>query len=310
MSPPVVELRSVDVRYASGPPWARRRVRAMRDVSLAIAAGETLGLVGESGSGKSTTGKVCLGLVRPSQGEVQFGGAAFEYRRQARKGAMAAVLQHPQWSLNPRLHVGTSVAEPLVVNGIGTPEERRGQVAEMLERVGLEASLATRYPHELSGGQRQRVAIARALITHPRFIVFDEAVSALDVSVQAQILNLVRDLQEQARFAALFISHDLAAVRYISHRVAVMYAGEVVEFATAETFYGRALHPYTRGLQVASDLIDESAAKLPGATEDVATVGCALAIRCPMALDQCRLERPLLQPIGDNLVACHRAEPP
>ena len=309
MKPPVVDLRTVEVHYSSGPPWARKHVRAMRDVSFTIEEGETLGLVGESGSGKSTTGKVCLGLVRPTGGEVQFDGTALQQGRQGRKGAMGAVLQHPQWSLNPRLQVGTSVAEPLIVNGIGTKAEHRGEVAAILENVGLEASLATRYPHELSGGQRQRVAIARALITHPKFIVFDEAVSALDVSVQAQILNLIKELQAQAGFAALFISHDLAAVRYIAHRVAVMYAGEVVEFATSETFYGRGLHPYTRGLQVASDLIDEPDASLPGATEDVAPDGCALAFRCPVAVEQCKGERPLLRPIGEDLVACHRAAP-
>ena len=209
MTEAVVELRSVDVHFTSGPLWARRHVHAAREVSLQVAPGETLGLVGESGSGKTTTGKVCLGLVRPSAGEVIFEGSPFDYRRRSRRGALAAVLQHPQWSLNPRLHVGTSVAEPLVINGIGGREERRRQTAEMLEQVGLQPVLAKRYPHELSGGQRQRVAVARALITHPKFVVFDEAVSALDVSVQAQILNLIRELQAHAGFAALFISHDL-----------------------------------------------------------------------------------------------------
>ena len=220
MTEAVVELRSVDVHFASGPLWARRHVHAAREVSLGVAAGETLGLVGESGSGKTTTGKVCLGLIRPTTGNVIFDGHPFDYRRRSRRGALAAVLQHPQWSLNPRLHVGTSIAEPLVINGFGSSEERRRETGEMLERVGLQPVLAKRYPHELSGGQRQRVAIARALITHPKFVVFDEAVSALDVSVQAQILNLIRELQAEAGFAALFISHDLAAVRYVADRIA------------------------------------------------------------------------------------------
>ncbi len=303
---PAIELRSVGVRYSSGPLWARRHVQAMEDVSFQIAAGETLGLVGESGSGKSTTGKVCLGLVRPTQGQVSFDGAPFASRRTTR-GRLAAVLQHPQWSLNPRLHVGMSVAEPLAINQSSSSEERRRVVASMLERVGLEPSLAKRYPHQLSGGQRQRVAIARALVTHPRFIVFDEAVSALDVSVQAQILNLIRELQEQAGFAALFISHDLAAVRYIAKRVAVMYAGSIVELATAATFYARGLHPYSRGLQAASDLIDEPDARLSGLTEDVVREGCALTPRCPLAFDKCGRERPELRPLDGDLVACHRA---
>ncbi|MDE0391439.1 MAG: ABC transporter ATP-binding protein [Rhodospirillales bacterium] len=308
MTGSVVELRSVDVHFASGPLWARRRVHAAREVSLGVAAGETLGLVGESGSGKTTTGKVCLGLIRPTTGDVVFDGHPFDYRRRARRGALAAVLQHPQWSLNPRLHVGTSVAEPLVIAGIGGREETRRQTGEMLERVGLQPVLAKRYPHELSGGQRQRVAIARALITHPKFVVFDEAVSALDVSVQAQILNLIRELQAEAGFAALFISHDLAAVRYVADRIVVMYAGEVVESATAETLYGRGRHPYTRGLQAASDLIEDEDARLADASEEIASEGCPLTPRCPIATDLCRTTHPALRPLGDTLVACHHPE--
>ncbi len=180
----------------------------------------------------------------------------------------------------------------------------------MLERVGLQPVLAKRYPHELSGGQRQRVAIARALITHPKFVVFDEAVSALDVSVEAQILNLIRELQAEAGFAALFISHDLTAVRYVAVRIAVMYAGEIVEAATAETLYGRGLHPYTRGLQAASDLIDDENARLADASEEVAPEGCPLTPRCPIATEKCGLEHPALRQIGETLVACHHPEGP
>ena len=308
MTEAVVELRSVDVHFTSGPLWARRHVHAAREVSLQVAPGETLGLVGESGSGKTTTGKVCLGLVRPSAGEVIFEGSPFDYRRRSRRGTLAAVLQHPQWSLNPRLHVGTSVAEPLVINGIGGREERRRQTAEMLEQVGLQPVLAKRYPHELSGGQRQRVAVARALITHPKFVVFDEAVSALDVSVQAQILNLIRELQAHAGFAALFISHDLAAVRYVADRIAVMYAGDIVEAATADMLYGRGLHPYTRGLQAASDLIEEEDSRLADASEEIAREGCPLTPRCPIASDRCGREHPVLRPVGKTLVSCHHAE--
>ena len=195
-----------------------------------------------------------------------------------------------------------------MINGIGGREERRRQTAEMLEQVGLQPVLAKRYPHELSGGQRQRVAVARALITHPKFVVFDEAVSALDVSVQAQILNLIRELQARAGFAALFISHDLAAVRYVADRIAVMYAGDIVEAATADMLYGRGLHPYTRGLQVASDLIEEEGSRLADASEEVAREGCPLAPRCPIASDRCGTEHPVLRPVGKTLVSCHHAE--
>jgi ABC-type glutathione transport system ATPase component len=225
----ILELDSVSVEFAAGPPWRRRGVYAMRDVSLQLAEGEILGLVGESGSGKTTTSMVALGLQAPTRGTVLFEGRPFPKRRRQLAGRMQAVLQHPQWSLNPRMRVGHCVAEPLAVLGGTTKEELTRRAAESLDQVGLEASFMTRYPHELSGGQRQRVSIARALITRPPFIVFDEAVSALDVSVQAQILNLVKDLRAEFAFAALFISHDLAAVRYVADRTVVMENGEIAE---------------------------------------------------------------------------------
>jgi ABC-type glutathione transport system ATPase component len=225
----ILELDDVSVVFSAGPPWRRRGVHAMRDVSLQLAEGEILGLVGESGSGKTTTSMVALGLQAPTSGTVLFDGRPFPRRRRELAGRMQAVLQHPQWSLNPRMRVGQCVAEPLAVLGGTTKEELTGRVEESLDQVGLEASFARRYPHELSGGQRQRVSIARALITRPPFIVFDEAVSALDVSVQAQILNLVKDLRAEFAFAALFISHDLAAVRYVADRTTVMRHGEIVE---------------------------------------------------------------------------------
>ncbi|MGK3954328.1 ATP-binding cassette domain-containing protein [Microbacterium sp. I2] len=243
----VVELDDVSVTFSSGVGRARREVRAMSGVSFAVAPGETLGLVGESGSGKTTTGAVVLGLQRPDSGVVRFEGEPLSRSLRSRAGRMQAVLQHPRWALDPRSTVVNSVLEPLLVH------ERRGPRVEaralaMLEDVGLPAAFGDRRPHQLSGGQLQRVSIARALVTHPAFIVFDEAVSALDVSVQAQILNLIQDLQREHSFAALFISHDLAAVRYISHRVAVMRAGEIVELAPTEVFYELPSHPYSRQL--------------------------------------------------------------
>ncbi|WP_345763416.1 ABC transporter ATP-binding protein [Diaminobutyricibacter sp. McL0608] len=219
----------------------------MDDVTFEVSAGETVGLVGESGSGKTTTGAVALGLRKPSAGSVRFLGEPFGGRRK-RAGLIQAVLQNPQWSLNPRLAVGASIAEPLSALDGSSLRSHHSEVERMLSQVGLQPAFATRYAHELSGGQKQRIAIARALITHPRFIVFDEAVSALDVSVQAQILNLIADLQAEHGFGALFISHDLAAVRYVSHRIAVMQSGSIVELAETAHFYGTPTHAYSRQL--------------------------------------------------------------
>jgi ABC-type glutathione transport system ATPase component len=243
MTAPVVELEDVRVSFGGGL-LSRRTTEAVRGVSLAVAPGETLGLVGESGSGKTTLGRVCLGLLRPTSGVMRFGGEPFG-RLKDRRGQLSVVLQHPEWALNPRLACGASVAEPLAILGRGG---RAAAVARMLEQVGLDPALARRYPSELSGGQRQRMAIARALITEPRFIVFDEAVSALDVSVQAQVLNLILDLQAAHGFGALFISHDLAATRYACDRIAVMRRGEVVEVGPVERFYATPETAYAREL--------------------------------------------------------------
>ncbi|WP_226351539.1 MULTISPECIES: ABC transporter ATP-binding protein [unclassified Pseudonocardia] len=252
--PPVVELDDVDFGYAAGPPWARVHKPVLEGFSLRIEPGETVGLVGESGSGKSTVGKLCLGLLRPASGQVRFTGAPM---RRLAPGTLSVVLQHPQTALNPRLSVERSVAEPLVLAGVER-DRRRHRVREMLEQVGLDPTFAGRYPGELSGGQRQRVSIARALVTEPRFVLFDEAVSALDVSVQAQILNLVRSLQDARRFGAIFISHDLRATRYVADRILVMRAGTIVDQGSAERFYTTAEHDYTRRLQLASDIGDRT----------------------------------------------------
>lgn len=246
-STPVVSLRDLAVEYRSGPPWRRGRVQAVEGVDLDIAAGETVGLVGESGSGKTTLGRVMLGLVRPSRGHVTFDGAPLDASMR-RRGALGVVFQHPEWALNPRLRCATSIIEPLQIQGLGDRAERQRRLHALLGEVGLDVALAQRFPGELSGGQRQRMAIARALITQPRFIVFDEAVSALDVSVQSQILNLIQSLQQQHRFAALFISHDLAATRYVAHRIAVMRHGRFVEVGPSSRFYGQPEHAYSRAL--------------------------------------------------------------
>jgi ABC-type glutathione transport system ATPase component len=254
---PIIALEDIHVRYTKGPPWARTFHDALRGVDISIQAGQMLGLVGESGSGKSTIGRICIGLLRQTSGIASFDGQALFGVGQRSPGAIGAVLQHPEWSLDPLMTIASSVEEPLRrMKGIGKAE-RHDRVADTLGKVGLRGDLMSRYPKELSGGQRQRASIARALITQPRFILFDEAVSALDVSIQAQILNLIGDLQQSSRFAALFISHDIAAVRYVANDIAVLYAGEVAEQAPARSFYETMHHRYTRQLQRASGLIDD-----------------------------------------------------
>jgi oligopeptide/dipeptide ABC transporter ATP-binding protein len=305
---PVIAFKGVSVRFSSGMPWARRHVHALCDIDLEITAGETLGVVGESGSGKTTLARLALGLLAPSAGRVEFQQRLVQGRHGYPRGSIAAVLQHPQWSLNPRLSVGSSIAEPIVVLGEADRSERRKAVASMLDLVGLDSRMARRYPHELSGGQRQRASVARALITQPKFIVFDEATSALDVSMQAQILNLVLTLQEKVGFAAMFISHDLAAVRYVARNVAVLYAGQLVEYTQSRLLYGPAHHPYTRCLQQASGLIDQPEFRLKGNQLADHNLGCCLRGRCPIAVSRCAEVTPHLGHHGGSRVACHRAE--
>lgn len=300
---PVVALDHVSVTYQSGPPWARLSHPAANDVTLEIAAGETVGLVGESGSGKTTIGKLVLGLLNADTGHVLFDGEPLA-RRRRRNADIQLVLQHPEWALNPFLKVGTSIAEPLAVAGSTTTKERRSKVGELLEMVGIEASMATRYPHQLSGGQRQRAAIARALISRPRLVVFDEAVSALDVSAQAQVLNLIKETQQQQGYAALFISHDLAAVRYVADRLIVMYLGSIVAEAAADVFYGRPKHPYAVALMERED--DPVTLGPPDGV--TTSTGCPLAGRCPCAIERCVTDRPEMRVVLGQRVACHRAD--
>ena len=308
MKETVTTLEHAGVTYRGNALWGGRGGDAVGEVSLTIREGETLGLVGESGSGKTTVGRLCLGLVRPTRGRVLFEGAPISGARRNFRGKLSVVLQHPDWALNPRLKVATSIVEPLAILGVASASEQREKAGRILERVGLDQSLASRYPHELSGGQRQRVAIARALITNPRLVVFDEAVSALDVSVQAQVLNLIKDLQASSGFAALFISHDVAATRYVSHRIAVMYAGALMELAPAARFYAKPQHPYSRALRVSIAEEDRGAFELGSLQEVARPDGCPLSVRCPWAIERCHTVRPELRSLNDGLSACHRAE--
>ncbi len=295
----------------------RRKIRAVNDVSFTVRAGETFALVGESGCGKSTTGKLVLGLDRPTAGDVRFDGqSVFGLRPEAWRALrrdMQMIFQDPYGTLDPRQQVAEQVGEPLEIHGIGDAGNRDAEVAAILERVGLSTAVRDRYPHELSGGQQQRVVIARALALQPKFIVCDEPVSALDVSIQAQVVNLLRALQDEMGLTYLFISHDLAIVRHISHRVAVMYLGELVEVADCEDLFAEPLHPYSQALVSAVPIPDPAVRReriiLKGDPPSPSAVprGCAFHTRCPHAQAVCRETKPPLRPVadGNRLAACH-----
>ena len=262
---PLLEVRDLVKEFARRQGIFRSSsvVRAVDGVSFTIAPGETFGLVGESGSGKTTTGRCVLRLVEPTSGEVRFKGEDVlrfprERLRQARR-EMQIVFQDPYSSLNPRMRVGTIVEEPLIIHRAGSKAERRERVAELFRLVGLDPSQLSRFPHQFSGGQRQRIGLARALALNPSFIIADEPVSALDVSVQAQVINLLMELQERLKLTYLFIAHDLRLVRHICNRVAVMYRGRIVELAGAETLFEAPAHPYTRALLSAIPVLDPRA---------------------------------------------------
>jgi peptide/nickel transport system ATP-binding protein/oligopeptide transport system ATP-binding protein len=319
MTAPVLEVQDlvkhfVVKRTAFGRPVAT--VKAVDGVSFALKPGETLAVVGESGCGKSTVGRLVMRLIEPTSGRILLGGEDVtslsdrEFRRHRRD--IQLIFQDPFASLNPRMTVGEILAEPLMLHSIVPAGERRARVAELLRLVGLQPHQATRYPHEFSGGQRQRIVIARALAVEPKIVVCDEAVSALDVSIRAQILNLLKDLQGRLGLAYIFISHDLGVVKHIADRIAVMYLGRIVETGPADRVFADPRHPYTRALLSAIPVASPQARRerriLQGDVPSPISPppGCHLNTRCPHAADICRHDRPLLDDDGSgHAAACH-----
>lgn len=291
-------------------------VKAVDNVSFEVFEGETLGIVGESGCGKSTTGRLLMRLLEPTAGNIEFGGKILSSlsngeMRKARRD-IQMIFQDPYASLNPRHSIGKILEEPLIVHGMGNSKERKQKVIELLKIVGLNEYHAKRYPHQFSGGQRQRIGIARALMTNPRLIIADEPVSALDVSIQAQVLNLMQSLQKELKLTYIFISHDLGVVRHISNRVGVMYLGKLVELTASENLYAEPLHPYTQALLSSVPVPDPTfereqliiSGDIPSASNPPS--GCAFHTRCPFKKAQCSSVVPNMQEVKPgHYVACH-----
>jgi oligopeptide/dipeptide ABC transporter ATP-binding protein len=312
---PILEVRDLVKHF----PLKGGRIFAVNGVSFSQARGETIGIVGESGCGKSTLARTVLRLIEPTSGQLIFDGEDLlrlppkALRRRRRD--MQIIFQDPYASLDPRVRIGASIEEPLLVHGFGRRAERARRVAELLELVGLGAEAAARYPHEFSGGQRQRIGIARAIAAGPKLVIADEPVSALDVSIQSQILNLLVELRDRLALSLLFISHDLAVIRYISERVAVMYLGQLVEVGEAAAIYEEPAHPYTQALLSAIPQPDpERRRKRMVLAGDVPSpehppAGCPFHPRCPQAMERCRTEVPLERNLGTSakprLVRCH-----
>ncbi|MCZ7659814.1 MAG: ATP-binding cassette domain-containing protein [Xanthobacteraceae bacterium] len=315
----LLAIEEVSVHFPLGSRWFGRPVpvlRAVENVTAAIGAGETLALVGESGSGKTTLGHVVAGLRAPSAGRVRFRGGVLDARsRRAAAGAIQIVFQDPFSALDPRMPVSDIIAEPLRIRGTLGRAERRARAASLVEQVGLPRDALNRYPHEFSGGQRQRIAIARALASDPALIVADEPLSALDVSIQSQILNLLRELQERRQLSYLFISHDLGVVDHLADRVAVLYLGRLVELAPRADIFARPAHPYTRALLEAMPRVGRARRRRALSGEIPSPLsppsGCVFHPRCPLAADVCRAVPPALAPLAgrpDHGAACHFKE--
>jgi oligopeptide/dipeptide ABC transporter ATP-binding protein len=315
---PLLQVRDLVVEFAVG--HNRPPLRAVDDVNLTIAPHQTVGVVGESGSGKTTLGRAILGLTSIHQGSVAFDGEDITNARHARRRELSSkiqvVFQDPYSSLNPTRTVGQTLRETLLVHEELGRDGVKARVNTILERVGLPADAVDRYPIHFSGGQRQRIAIARALIVKPRLVICDEAVSALDLSVQAQVLNLLRELQDDFDLSYLFIAHDLSVVRHLSNRILVLYRGRVMEYGEAEHVYGNPGHPYTQALLEAAPVPDpelqqrrRAARRKPPTNQDtsVRADACPFAPRCPHAIEICRIQRPELELRHDeSLIACHR----
>jgi oligopeptide/dipeptide ABC transporter ATP-binding protein len=321
--PPLVRAQNVSTTFVTQKTFGRRAVlRAVTDVDLEIASGETLGLVGESGCGKSTLGRTLLRLLEPASGRITFAGRDVTHlpprKLRPLRREMQMIFQDPYASLNPRMTIGSTIAEPLIVHGLAaTKQERDVRVQELLTKVGLRPEAARRYPHEFSGGQRQRVGIARALAVRPKFIVCDEPISALDVSIQAQIVNLLSDLQEAEQLTYLFISHDLKIVQHVCDRVAVMYLGRIVELAESKRLYREPKHPYTQALLSAVPRVEPAAKReriiLQGDVPSplAPPAGCAFHPRCPVKNkpEACFKDVPKLRVLANgSRAACHVAE--
>jgi oligopeptide/dipeptide ABC transporter ATP-binding protein len=323
VSPPLVETRGLTKEFPVGSGVLRTLTRkprealvAVDDVSLTIARGETLGVVGESGSGKSTLGRLLLQLERPTAGDILFDGSSIldargAARRRLRK-RVQVVFQDPYSSLNPTMTVRQTLAEVLSVHDIGPKETRAARIDDLLERVGLSPMLANRRPRQFSGGQRQRIGIARALAVEPEFVVADEAVSALDVSIQAQVLNLLMRLQDELGLTYLFISHNLSVAQHISNSIAVMYLGRIVEHAPTDELFAEPLHPYTQALfRAAPKPVPRRKTATPAITGDIPNPidrpsGCHFHPRCPFAMEVCRVEYPAARfPAPSRMVKCH-----